>query len=305
MGFQVIAGAAFRALTARKDGPSLYDLCDPVLSRYAGGDAHLGKFYKTALANPALRALLCRTGLTELKEAPRLGGLREALRRARDDVTPDWAAIGQPVADLLDTVELSHPKPGPAEPGGPAPGLAQIEAVIRSCGAHLLGSFRTNGFIPTYAAFNLIGDPDLHGRELLMALTGLNARGYKNSTLLFNLARVFIARSPARVLINPPWKGIAEPMWQPMQLGLLRRVLHRGAFGFCRDRAGLARRGRGVAAGDRRYGGFLPDHQPREGAGARRAHGERHHRAGAAAASAVFAVLLPDQAGPRFWHLCA
>jgi hypothetical protein len=224
MGFQVIAGAAFRALTARKDGPSLYDLCDPVLSRYAGGDAHLGKFYKTALANPALRALLCRTGLTELKEAPRLGGLREALRRARDDVTPDWAAIGQPVADLLDTVELSHPKPGPAEPGGPAPGLAQIEAVIRSCGAHLLGSFRTNGFIPTYAAFNLIGDPDLHGRELLMALTGLNARGYKNSTLLFNLARVFIARSPARVLINPPWKGIAEPMWQPMQ------IRHRSAY---------------------------------------------------------------------------
>ena len=27
-----------------------------------------------------------------------------------------------------------------------------------------------------------------------MALTGLNSRGYKNSTLLFNLARVFIGR---------------------------------------------------------------------------------------------------------------
>ena len=31
-----------------------------------------------------------------------------------------------------------------------------------------------------------------------MALTGLNARGYKNSTLMFNLARVFIARSARR-----------------------------------------------------------------------------------------------------------
>jgi hypothetical protein len=223
-GFQYFAGAAFRALTARKDGPSLYELCDPVLARYTRGDPHLGKFYHTALANPALRALLCRTGLAELKDAPRLQSVREALTRARDDAAPDWAAIGQPVADLLDTIELSHPQPGPAEPVGPAPGLAAIEAVIRSCGAHLLGSFRRNGFIPTYAAFNLIGDADLRGREMAMALTGLNARGYKNSTLLFNLARVFIARSPARALINPPWKGIAEPMWQPMQ------IRHRSAY---------------------------------------------------------------------------
>ena len=81
-----------------------------------------------------------------------------------------------------------------------------------------------NGFIPTYAAFNLIGDADMRGREMLMALTGLNSRGYKNSTLLFNLARVFIARSPARALINPPWKGIAEPMWEPMQ------IRHRSAY---------------------------------------------------------------------------
>src|SRR5206468_11734694 len=79
-------------------------------------------------------------------------------------------------------------------------------------------------FIPTYAAFNLLGDPDMGGRELLMALTGLNSRGYKNSTLLFNLARVFIARSPARDLINPPWSGIAEPMWAPIQ------IRHRSAY---------------------------------------------------------------------------
>ncbi len=96
--------------------------------------------------------------------------------------------------------------------------------MIRTCGTHLLRSYKKNGFIPAYAAFNLIGDPDIGGREFLMALTGLDARGYKNSTLLFNLARVFIARSPARELINPPWKGIAEPMWQPMQ------IRHRSAY---------------------------------------------------------------------------
>ena len=224
MGFQHLAGAAYRALTARKDGPSLYDVCDAVLLNPGRGDPHLAKFYRTALGNPALRPLLRRTGLFELREAPRLERLRQALTAARDDAAPDWAAIGQPVAALLDTIDLGHPSPKPAPMPERAPGLAEIEPVIRACGAHLLRSFAQSGFIPTYAAFNLIGDPDVGGREFLMALTGLNSRGYKNSTLLFNLARIFVARSPARALINPPWRGIAEPMWEPMQ------IRHRSAY---------------------------------------------------------------------------
>ena len=225
MAFQEIAGAAYRALTARKDGPSLYDVCDPLLLNGAGGDAHLAKFYKTALGNPALRPLLRRTGLSELNDGARLNGLRAALERARDDEAPDWAAIGQPVAALLEAIELSHPRPKPVDGAAASPpDISAIERAIRVCGAHLLRSFGKNGFIPAYAAFNLIGDPDLRGREFLMALTGLNARGYKNSTLLFNLARIFIARSPARDLISPAWTGIAEPMWQPMQ------IRHRSAY---------------------------------------------------------------------------
>jgi hypothetical protein len=224
MSFQDLAGAAYRALTARKDGPSLFEVCDPLLLAYRGGDPHLGKFYRTALGNPALRPLLRRTGLPELHDPPRLQALRDALIQARDNVSPDWAAIGQPVADLLDTIEFKHPRPKPAAPPARLPDLVEIEVAIRDCGAHLLASYRANGFIPTYAAFNLIGDVDLKGRELLMALTGLHSRGYKNSTLLFNLARIFIARSPARGLINPPWTGIAEPMWQPMQ------IRHRSAY---------------------------------------------------------------------------
>jgi len=224
MSFHYFAGAACRALMARKDGPSLYDICDPVLLKSHGGDAHLSKFYRTALGNPALRPLLCRAGLPELRDEPRLTSLREALTRARDDAEPDWEAIGTPVAALVDTIELAHPRPPKAPASGPAPALDQIDSVIRTCGAHLLRSYGRNGFIPTYAAFNLIGDPDLRGREMVMALTGLNARGYKNSTLLFNLARVFIARSPARALINPPWTGIAEPLWEPVQ------IRHRSAY---------------------------------------------------------------------------
>jgi hypothetical protein len=224
MNLQYFAGAACHALTARKDGPSLYDVCDPILLRHRGGDPHLAKFYRTALGNPALRPLLRRAGLPELRDEVRFRALQDALIKARDDESPDWAAIGVPIAELLDTVRLSHPRPKPLAAPPRAPAMADIEHVIRSCGAHLLRSFGRNGFIPTYAAFNLTGDPDVGGREFLMALTGLNARGYKNSTLLFNLARIFIARSPAGKLINPPWTGIAEPMWEPMQ------IRHRSAY---------------------------------------------------------------------------
>jgi hypothetical protein len=224
MNLKHFAGATYRALTARKDGPSLYDLCDPLLLRHDGGDPHLAKFYRTALGNPALRPLLRRAGLPELRDAGRFEALRQALIAARDGAEPDWAAIGQPVADLLDTLRLRHPDPKPLPAPGRAPEMTEIERVIRDCGAHLLRSFGKHGFIPTYAAFNLTGDPDVRGREFLMALTGLNSRGYKNSTLMFNLARVFIARSPTGSMINPPWTGIAEPMWEPMQ------IRHRSAY---------------------------------------------------------------------------
>jgi hypothetical protein len=42
-------------------------------------------------------------------------------------------------------------------------------------------SYHTNDFIPAYAAFNLTGDPDMGGRELLIALDGLHARTYRAS----------------------------------------------------------------------------------------------------------------------------
>ena len=112
MTFQHIAGAAYRALTARKDGPSLYDVCDPLLLNYRGGDPHLGKFYKTALGNPALRPLLrADRARRTARPRPLCSALREALIRARDDASPDWAAIGQPVADAARHHRAAAPEP--------------------------------------------------------------------------------------------------------------------------------------------------------------------------------------------------
>jgi hypothetical protein len=215
---------AYRALTAAKNGPTIYDLCDPLLLGPGGGDAHLRKFYKTAIANLALRPLLSRAGLPQLRDETQFNALREAIVAARDQETPDWLAVGRPVAALLDQFPQRHPtrKPAPAATG--AVTVPEIDNIIRSCARHLLGSFGKNDFIPAYAAFNLIGDPDFGGRELLIALQGLNARAYKNSTLLFNLARVFIAGSRAAAVINPSWSGLAERLWSPVQ------IRHRSAY---------------------------------------------------------------------------
>ena len=215
---------AYRAITAAQNGPTIYELCDPLLRGRGGGDQHLRQFYKIAIRNPILARLLARAGVPQLRDESRRQALQQAIVAARDEVAPDWRAIGRPLAALLDDYPQRHPsrrpRTAPVRPVSPS----EIEAIIRACAAHLLRSFTRNGFIPGYAAFNLIGDPDFHGADLLVALQGLNARSYKNSTLLFNLARVFIAASPAAGLFNRPWTGVAEQIWMPVQ------IRHRSAY---------------------------------------------------------------------------
>jgi hypothetical protein len=218
------ARAAYRVLTTPKDGPSLYDLCDQLLLRSDAGNDHLRKFYKTALANAPLRIVLARAGHPKLQDVSRYAALRDAIVAARDHETPDWEAVGRPLAALLDETDHLHPRPKRISERAREVPLAQVDDIIRACARHLVSSYARHDFIPCYAAFNLIGDPDFHGRDLMAALCGLNARTYKNSTFLFNLARVFIAQAPAAALVNPPWTGIAEPMWEPVQ------IRHRSAY---------------------------------------------------------------------------
>ena len=217
--------AAFRAITNRKAGPTLYDLCDPVLHGTDKGDAHLRTFYRKALRHPALQPIMRRAGLPQLKDRALFDALQKGLIAARDEAEPDWAAIGAPLAELIDLFPQSHPSPRPEAPRGTAPDAGRIDEIICACATHLLTAFEKNEFIPTYAAFNLVGDPDFKGRDLITALTGLRARTYRNATLLFNLARVFIHANPTvPALLNPPWRGIAEPMWSPVQ------IRHRSAY---------------------------------------------------------------------------
>jgi hypothetical protein len=217
--------AAHAALAGKRNGPTLFAVCDPLLRGSGGGDPHLRRFYKTALGNPALRLLLRRAGLPQLRDEDRLRALHDAIRAARDAASPDWGVIAKPVAALIDEFPQHHPKRTTrSQPVLPVPGT-RIDRIIRACARHLLSAFARRRFIPAYAAFNLIGDPDLRGRDLITALAGLDARTYRNATLLFNVARLFfLANAPAAALVNPPWRGVAEPLWQPVQ------IRHRSAY---------------------------------------------------------------------------
>jgi hypothetical protein len=152
-----IAGAAFRALTARKDGPSLYDVCDPLLLKYTGGDPHLGKFYRTALGNPALRPLLRRTGLSELRDEPTLWAARGA-GRARDQPSRTGPRSA-PVADLIASSCI------PAEAIFAGARAGRIEADPRCREVHLLKPFSRNAYSDP-CRLQPDRRPDLRGREM-------------------------------------------------------------------------------------------------------------------------------------------
>ena len=220
------ARAASRVLTRQATGPTLYELCDPLLlAPDAASESHLQRFYRVALAHPALRLILRRAGLPHLRDPNWLNAVRQSIRAARDDSSPDWQSIGRPVADLLDKLPQQSRRPALVTPSAKPIPLARLEHLIRGCAAHLLSSHGTNDFIQAYAAFNLTGDPDVRGRELLIALDGLQARTYKHATLMFNLARAFILGNPdAAALLSPPWTGVAERMWAPVQ------IRHRSAY---------------------------------------------------------------------------
>src|SRR5258708_21342887 len=147
-------GHAYRALTAPKNGPTVYDLCDPLLLGSGAGDAHLRRFYKTAIANPALRPLLSRAGLPQLRDPSQFNALRDAIVTARDQASPDWLAVGRPVAALLDQFPHRHPRRPPAWPTTESVPAAELDRIAPACARHRLPSYARHDFIPCYTAFS-------------------------------------------------------------------------------------------------------------------------------------------------------
>ena len=250
----------------------------PCCCNGAGGDAHLAQFYRTALGNPALRPLLRRTGLIELNDESRLQGLREALVRARDD---DGAGLGRGRPAGRGAAGYDRAAPPPAEAcrlrrarRDGAPDLSEIERVIRSCGAHLLRSFTQKRLHPGLR--RLQPDrrsrparpriPDGADRAERARLQELDAAVQPGA----DLHRPLAGACPDQPALERHRRADVAADADPPPLGLLRRVLHRGAVELRRDGTGVARSGGRRAPRVTEMVDFCLNRQPRGGTRARR-----------------------------------
>ena len=95
-----------------------------------------------------------------MRDEAQFNALREAIVAARDQASPDWLAIGRPVAALLDQApqRIRDESPRRCHRGRVPP--ARSTRSSAPAPRHLLGSFEKKRIHPAYAAFNLIGDPD-------------------------------------------------------------------------------------------------------------------------------------------------
>ena len=132
MGFQYFAGAAYRALTARKDGPSLYDVCDPLLLRYARRrPASRQILSDRARQSGAAAAAAPDRAARTARRARGCKRLRAGADRGRATTTRRTGPrSAQPVAELMDDhrcrpSQAARRRRRPAR----APDLAEIERV--------------------------------------------------------------------------------------------------------------------------------------------------------------------------------
>ena len=145
---------------------------------------------------PLLRPLLGRAGLPQLRDPSVFNALRDAIVAARDQAVAGLArhrpAGGRPARSVPAAPSGARTRSAAAE----TVPLAELDRIIHACARHLLGTFAKHGFIPGYAAFNLIGDPDFRGRDLLIALQGLDARAATRTPRCCSISRAL--SSPAR-----------------------------------------------------------------------------------------------------------
>ena len=273
MSFQYFAGAAYRALTAGKDGPSLYDVCDPAAVATTAAATRI-------LANSTGRRWAIRRcgRCCAAPGFPNCPIPRACERSARPDAGPATTLAGlggdRPADRRTDRYHRARPSQAspisrrrrPAERAEPRPDRARDPRLRRASAARRIAK---RGFIPTYAAFNLIGDADMRGRELLMALTRPQFARLQELDAAVqpgaHLHRPFAgARADQPALAGHRRADVGADA-DPPSLRLLRCVLHRGAAASS-SRPGLPRRDRDRARRAARSSDmvdFCLAHQPR------------------------------------------
>ena len=134
--------SARAVLAGARTGPTLFEVCDPLLRGAGGGDQHLRRFYKTAVANPVLRLLLGRAGLPQLREEARLRAVQEAIRTARDAAGPDWGAVAKPMRRPPPSDEgIASPRPTAIERDATASAKRRASGLSRQASRSAIATF--------------------------------------------------------------------------------------------------------------------------------------------------------------------
>ena len=145
MSLAQVARGAYRVVTAAKDGPTLFELCDPVLAGNGAGTRicarSITRRSPIRRCGCCCRAQACRSCATARASG---GTSRQPECRARDDADPDWARIGKPrrTADRRMSVADDIPR-AVRHVGGATCAVAwrSSERIISACAGHLLGTF--------------------------------------------------------------------------------------------------------------------------------------------------------------------
>jgi hypothetical protein len=218
---------------------NIYALCDdPILKTDAVGEPGLilRRMYRGVLMHPALKYLILRwcdhPGISP-NNAERF---RKPLREAMASTEEQWAdaawvrALLAPFAELLDAVRepewrLRSPEPSSGEPMAET----ELDEMLETAEKDVLRVWGDNSrdpHFPVAAQIVLPGDDQMDGESFLDAMAGLGAPEYRFTTLLFGLARIFIAENPTiRKLLRKPYHGVSEPLRLSPSW-----IMHRTAF---------------------------------------------------------------------------
>jgi hypothetical protein len=218
---------------------NIYALCDsPILKAEAAGEPGrvLRRMYRGVLMHPALKYGVLRwcnhPGIRPDNAEKFQRPLREAMASAEEQWSDAaWVRnLLAPFAELLDAVRepewrVRSPAPCSGEPM-PEKDLDELLEAAEKDVLRVWGNTPEDPHFPVAAQIVLPGDDQMDGESFLDAMAGLGAPEYRFTTLLFGLARIFIAENPTiRRLLRKPYPGVSEPLRLSPSW-----IMHRTAF---------------------------------------------------------------------------
>ena len=214
----------------KKNTLNIYDICtDIIYKEKAAGEPgeNLRKIFKKSVDNVLLKTFILKSCRHPEITSENADIYKNMIRSAMQATYADWAnndwinKTFKPIADLLDKIENPvWQEREKVEYVSRMPDKDSIEKVIQTCIKDIYKAYNSDKkdpWIPVAAQVVLSGDDYMNGENFLNVLRGLGAFEYKNITMMFYFLRCFLMVNPGkRKIIRKPYKGICEPMRQPV-----------------------------------------------------------------------------------------